>query len=196
MIQILAAVALILGAFLAGLNWYSILASRRQGRFVSPIPILGGGLLVLGLLGFERTRPYAALGILADYGTLGLFLAMPVILWEAWCTSSANLVHRFVSDRDGRRDDIRLFRRGRLAIDTRYDPPAQSNAQGALAVSRGFVGRWRAEGDGFVLEGYHEGRILRIREADGGYITTETGGPSDPEFDVYRLDGLRLEKVR
>jgi len=70
MIKILAIVSLVLGGYIAVLNWYSIYASHKTNRNVSAIPLFGGLFLVLGLLGFQGTKPYVWAGILADYGTL------------------------------------------------------------------------------------------------------------------------------
>ena len=184
MITILATIAIGLGALIALLNWYSIYASHRNGRHVSPAPLLGGLLLVLGLVGFPETRAYAWLGIVADYGTIILIFAVPVLIREAWSTSSTNLVHRLVSDSGGRHDDIRLFKRGKFTIKTEHDPPVPCNEYGALAVSRGFVGVWRKESRGFVLEGYEGDRILRILRADGVYRTSEENYPEDQAFPV------------
>ncbi len=142
-----------LGGYIAAMNWYSICASHRSHRNVSPVPLFGALLLVLGLLGFEQTKPYAWVGVLADYGTLALFIALPMLAWESWTTSRFNLLHRFLSDAGGRRDDIRLFKRGRFTIKTEYDPPVPCNEHGALAVSQGRVGTWRRDGDSFCLEG-------------------------------------------
>ena len=196
MIRILAAVAIALGALIALFNWYSIYASHKTGRHVSPAPLLGGLLLVLGLLGLRETRAYAWLGVVADYGTLVLIIAVPTMIWEAWSTSSINLVHRFLSDADGRRDDIRLFKRGKFTINSEHNPPVPCNTHGALAVSRGFVGTWREESQGFVLEGYGENRVLRMHNAGGGYRTTEENYPEDREFPVDRLDSLELKKLK
>ena len=196
MIGILAIIAISLGALIALSNWYGIYTSHRTGRHVPPAPLLGGLLLVLGLIGFPETRPYAWLGIVADYGTVALVFAVPVLIWDAWSTSSVNLVHRLVSHSAGRHDDIRLFKRGKFTIRTEHDPPVPCNEYDALAVSRGFVGVWREESRGFVLEGYEGDRILRIFHADGVYRTSEENYPADRDFPVDRLDSLELEKVK
>ena len=196
MIRILATIAISLGAFIALFNWYTIYESYRTGRHVSPAPLLGGLLLVLGLIGFPETRAYAWLGVVADYGTLVLIFAVPALIWDAWSTSSINLVHRLVSDSGGRHDDIRLFKRGNFTMKREHDPPVPCNEHGALTVSQGFVGVWREESQGFVLEGYRGDRILRILNAGGVYRTREENYPEDQEFPVDRLDSLELKKVK
>ena len=107
-----------------------------------------------------------------------------------------NLVHRLVSDSGGRHDDIRLFKRGKFTIKREHDPPVPCNEYGALTVSQGFVGVWREESRGFVLEGYGGDRILRIINADGVYRTREENYPEAQEFPVDRLDSLELKKVK
>ena len=93
MITIMSAIALVLGGLLASFNWYSIYASRKSGRFVSAVPLIGAALLVVGFLGIPQTRPYAWLGIIIDYGTLALIMASPRLMREAWLVSSVNLLH-------------------------------------------------------------------------------------------------------
>jgi hypothetical protein len=194
MIKILAGACFALGSYIAVLNWYSIYASHKSERNVSAVPLLGALFLVVGLLGFEQTKPYAWVGILADYGTLIIFVAIPMLAWESWTTSRFNLLHRFLSEADGRRDDIRLFKRGRFTIKTEYDPPVPSNEHGAFAVSQGRVGTWRSDGDTFCLEKYGEDRVMRIREKEGGFITEEVNYPESNPFQHDRMGGLSLKQ--
>jgi len=196
MIPIIAVISLVLGALIALFNWYSILASYRSGRHVSPVPILGGGLLFLGLFGAPETRAYAWGGIVSDYGTIFLIVAIPAMIREAWSTCSVNLAHRFVSEFGGRHDDIRLFKQGKFTIRSEHNPPVTCNKYGALAKTLGFVGTWREESPGFVLEGYRESRILQILESNGNYATREQNYPGDLEFPVDRLDSMKLIKLR
>lgn len=184
-----------LGAYIAVLNWYCIYASHKSKRNISPVPIFGALFLILGLLGFTQTRGYAWVGILADYGTLALVLAIPALALESWRTSRINLLHRFLSDSNGRRDDIRLFKRGRFTSKTEYDPPIPCNKHGALAVSLGRAGAWTDDGDGFCLMGYGEDRIMRIKQKDGMFISQEVNYPESNEFKHDRMGGLTLKKV-
>lgn len=93
-IKILAGVSIALGGYIAVLNWYSIYASHKSERNVSAVPLLGASFLVIGLLGLEQTRPYAWVGILADYGTLIMFVAIPMLAWESWTTSRPRLCYK------------------------------------------------------------------------------------------------------
>lgn len=195
MIKILAAVSIGLGAFITLANWYAIYSAHRSGRSESPAPLLGGLLLVVGLLGFPETRPYAWLGVIADPGLFLPILAIPALIWDLWSTSKINLVHRFVSNSGGRHDDIRLLKRGKFTIESKHDPPVPCNEHGALALSHGFVGVWREDPSGFVLERYRDNRILRIVQADGVYRTREENYPQNEVFPADRLDSLELKKV-
>ena len=196
MIQIIAVISLVLGVPITLFNWYSIYASYRSGRNVSPAPILGGILLFLGLFGFPETRAYAWVGIVSDYGTISLIAAFPAMIWEAWSTCSVNLAHRFVSDLAGRHDDIRLFKQGKFTIRSEHKPSVVCNKYGALAKTLGFVGTWREESPGFVLEGYRENRVLQILESNGHFATREQNYPVNREFPVDQLDSLKLIKLR
>lgn len=196
MIKILASIALILGGLIAVFNWHSIYASRRCGRFVSAVPLVGGALLVIGLLGFSRTRPYAWLGVIADYGTLSLLCAIPLMIREAWQTSAVNLLHRFISEANGRHCDIRLFKRSRFTVKCEHEPPFPCNGHGALVQSYGFVGDWHEQEDGFRLESYAGDRALEIHRSGDNYITREMGYPSDTKYPYDKLDSLELTKIK
>lgn len=69
-IPILAAIALLVGLFLAAFNWITFDFSAPD-KGVSPVPVFGGLLLVLGLLGFEQTRWFAWAGLVIDYPGTG-----------------------------------------------------------------------------------------------------------------------------
>ena len=195
-VKALAVIAIFLGAFIALFNWAFLLISWRTGRHISPAPLLGAILLGLGLLAFPETRPFAWVAILVDYGTLALILAIPTLLGELRSTSSINLVHRFVSDSRGHHDDIRLFKNGGFTIERQHDPPVECNEHGALSVSQSFVGSWREEGAGFLLDGYDGDRALWILNQGGVYRTREENYPPDRKYPVDRLDSLSLQKMK
>jgi hypothetical protein len=196
MIKILSGASLALGGYIAAMNWYSIYASYRSHRNVSPVPLVGAFFLVLGLLGFPETKPYAWAGVLADYGTVALILAIPALVRDSWTTSRFNLLHRFLSDAKGRRDDIRLFKGGRFTIKTDFDPPIRSDEHGALAVSQGRVGTWRKDGECFCLEGYGENKLMRIKARGDRFIVEEEGYPGSNEFQYNHMGGLTLKQLK
>ena len=192
---ILPAIALMLGGLVAFFNWYSIYASRKSGRFVSTVPLIGSALLVLGFLGFRHTRPYAWLGIIIDYGTLSLMCAAPMLIREAWQISSINLLHRFAGANSGRRDDIRLFRKSIFTLRCVYEPPVPCDEYGALVQSYGFRGKWHEREGVFRLEEYADGRVLEIRKAGARFVTTEQNYPPDKKYPYDKLDGLELRII-
>ncbi|MFT5478671.1 MAG: hypothetical protein ACI8Y8_004039 [Planctomycetota bacterium] len=150
-------IAILIGGLITLASGYSLFGFSRSGRRVAPFPLVGGGrgglLLCWGLLGFEGTRPYAWIALIVDYGTVAIVLAVPVLILDAWSTSSANVVHHFVSGSNGRSDDFRLFKRGKITIRSQHDPPSPDNEHGALIVSRGFLGTWTTAPERYLLEG-------------------------------------------
>lgn len=194
-IKILAAIALVIGGLLIISNGYSIYASRKSGRYVSPVPLIAALFLGVGLFGFEQTRPYAWVGIVIDYGTIILIFAIPKLLWESWMLSSFNLVHRFSSETDERRDDIKLFKRRKFTINTKYDPPVPSDEHGTLAVSKGRTGTWRQEGEVYLLEGYEKDYVLKILKDHDQFKSEEENYPKNREFQYDRLGNLKLKQL-
>ena len=192
----MSAIALVLGGLLASFNWYSIYASRKSGRFVSAVPLIGAALLVVGFLGIPQTRPYAWLGIIIDYGTLALIMASPRLMREAWLVSSVNLLHGLTGLNNGRRDDIRLFRKSIFTIRCVHEPGVPCNEYGALVQSYGFGGTWHEQEGVFVLEGYAERRVLEIRKAGDRFATTERNYPPDKKYPYDTLDGLELTMIK
>lgn len=196
MIKILATGSLVIGVCFAVLNWYSIYASRKSNKNVSPIPLFGALFLVLGLLGFQETKPYAWAGILADYGTLNLIFAIRLLACELWMTSRINLMHRFLSNAQGRRDDIRLFKRGKFIIKTEYNPPVACNGHGALIVSQSRTGTWSEDGDSYYFKGYKDDRMTKITKQGDEFITEEEHYPNSNEFQHDRMGGLTLKRLK
>jgi len=118
-----------------------------------------------------------------------------MIVREEWATSRINLMHRFLSDAHGRRDDIQLFKRGKFTIKTVYDPPVACNAHGVPIMSQGRVGTWRVDGDSYCLEGYGEDRMTRITKLGDGFITEEENYPNSNKFQHDRMGGLTLKQL-
>ena len=193
--QILAAIVAAFGLLLAAFNW-GTLVPRRDNRNVSPAPLAGGILLASGFLGFDATRPYWWLAILIDYGTFALLLASPMIIGEMWAHSDRNALHIFDSTIDDRTVTIRLFKNGDSVINISFDPPRPHGAYGDLAVSAGFVGKWRACGGHFEVNEYASGRKLRIsRNAEKRYRLSENY-PDGDDPSIYALDGIDVDATR
>jgi hypothetical protein len=86
-LQILAAAALALGAFVAGRNWVG-LVRFGVGAWRMPVPLVGGVALALGLLGFERTRTWWWVGLVADLGTAWLPVVLAKLARDARASSA------------------------------------------------------------------------------------------------------------
>lgn len=192
----LSACALLLGGLISFFNWYSIYASRKSGKSVSSVPLIGAIFLVLGFLGYRQTRSYAWLGVIIDYGTLSLIYVLPRLICEAWKTSSVNLLHRFTVENDGRYTDIRLFRNSVFTIRCVHKPAVPCNDYGALVQSYHFIGKWHQQGDFFHLDGYGNGRVLEIQKAGEHFATTEQNYPTNKKFPYDKLHGLELTMIK
>jgi hypothetical protein len=192
-LEIVAFVAIGLGAAISVANWMTLHFSRREKRHISAVPLVGALLLAYGLCCFAATRPFAWLAIIADYGTLALVLALPTLIGEAWATSRVNLVRTFVSRQSGRVIELRLFKRAIFTIEVTFDPPVPCNPHGALISSFGLTGSWRQEGTEIVLDGYVEDRILRLRPDEDRLISEETNYPEGNQFPYDSLTMLTFE---
>jgi len=191
--KIIGLVAIGLGGFVCVFNWLTIYLSRKQNRFVSAVPLVGAALLVFGLRQFAATSPFAWVGIVVDYGTLALVLALPKLVGELWSTSRINLVRSFVCRSSGRIVRIKLFKRGIFTIRGTYNPPIPCNPRGFLIDSFGFVGSWRQDGTDFILEDYADDRILRLRPDGDRFLSQETNYPENNEYPYDSLTMFTFE---
>lgn len=194
-LEVLAAVAITLGLLLSAFNWTTILP--RPGRkYVSPAPLAGGVLLAIGFLGFEATRPYWWLAALVDFGTLGLLLALPMIIGEIWAHSDRNTLYIFDAKADDRSVSVRLFKNGDCVIDISFDPPRPHGRHGQLAVSAGFVGKWHSYDHQFEVDEYACGRTLHILPGTENRYTLAENYPKGDEPSIYALDGIDVHARR
>ncbi len=182
------------GALLSVLNWGTLVASYRSGRFVSAVPLVGALPLGCGMALLPHTRPFAWLALVADYGSLVLIISLPHIAYEVWSTSRINLLHSFTTNVSDRVISIKLFRRHIAVISARFDPPVLCNDYDALVQSFGLVGRWVPTETGFSIDGYDSDRQLLVSKENGGYTTVELNYPSSKKYNYDCLDGLILQK--
>lgn len=187
-----ASIAILLGAIVCVVNWSAFFATSIGRRYVSPVPIVGGLLLLLGLLGFESTRRFAALGLLADWGTLALLLSLPTMVREARATSRRNLIRSFSAVSGGRKYEIRLFKDAVFTITVQGDPGVLCNHHGYAHVRRGFTGTWGEKPTEFVLEGYAGSRCLMIKKLAGPLQTVELNYTAEGECSWDSLQSLIL----
>ncbi len=174
-------------------NWVTLFRSRPD-KHVSPVPLLGGGLLAFGLIGFELTRPYWWIAACVDFGTLGLLIALPSLVYQLWEHSNRNVRHQFTHIDGDRTVNIKLFNNGNAAIQVSFDPPRPIGNRGSLAESRTCAGRWADNGDLFDISNYAGGRDLRMEPSDGGFTLIETC-PDRDEPSIYDLNGICVEKT-
>ena len=144
-------------------NWASLVLSLRTGRFCSPVPLVGAVFLVAGALLFPTLRPYAWAGVLLDFGTLVLLLALPMIAREMWATCRFNLLEEYVGRRGATTVYLRLFRRGVFTL--RWDIQRPAGEHGLIGV--GNIGTWEREAETLVLQiGEEQARFTRLAGAD------------------------------
>lgn len=183
-----------IGGVLSLLNWSTLILSRRRKRFVSAVPLVGALPLGCGLALLPESRPFAWLALVADYGTLVVIMALPRIVYDAWCTSRINLLHCFAADERGRTVAIRLFRRRIAVISVAFDPPIPCNDHDARIRSFGLVGTWTPTETGFMIAGYDSDRQLLVEQDHGAYTTIELNYPSDKRYKYDCLHGLVVRK--
>jgi len=190
------AVALMcLGGLIALLNWWYLFLSWRTGQFHSPLPLIGALLLGGGMLLLPSTRLFAWVGLLADFGTLALLLAMPRIVNEMWSTSGYNLLEEYVGNRGIKTVNLCLFRNGVFTIKQIFRRPPDECG----VVQAGTIGTWQRERERLLLrmDGQSaEFEPLPTIEAKG--LRQVVGFSSYEKSEDYSLAGidLRVSYVR
>lgn len=137
-----------LGGLIAVANAWSVIQSRRTGRFHSPVPLLGGVLLGAGAWLSAGPRWLAFVAPLLDYGTLAVLQALPRLARELWSTSAFNLLSEFRAESGPRTIRLRLFRRGvfTMRLEIRRGPSELG------LTSAGSIGSWHRSASGLKLE--------------------------------------------
>ncbi len=76
-------VLIVVGGIFCLMNWGMLILSWRRRRFVSSVPLVGAALLGSGLALLPKTRPFAWLAVIVDYGTLALIiLLLRIAFWN------------------------------------------------------------------------------------------------------------------
>jgi hypothetical protein len=160
--SVIAWILIIVGSVFSILNWGTLVVTHRRGRFVSAVPLVGALPLGCGLAYFPYTRPFAALAVVADYGTLILIIHLPSLGYQVWSTSQINLVHCFTSYLPDRVIRLKPYRHQIAVILVQSCAPAsgENNRPGVWAVS--LAGRWAVEKAGFLVDGYGPDRQVLI----------------------------------
>jgi hypothetical protein len=170
-----AAVLIVLGVFVALLNWWSLYSSYRDKRFYSPVPLVGATLLGAGMFILPTCRRYCWSAIFLDYGTLALLAAFPVLAREAWSTSTFNLMCEYLGQADTRTVHLRLFRRGifTIRLEVRRSPGECG------LTSAGQIGTWRRKGSQLTLQVKGESALFEaIGDAPTEMLRQSLGFPS------------------
>ena len=190
--MIFAISAIVLGCLLSMLNWVSIIQSARAKRFVSPVPLIGALFLGLGLAYFEKTRAYAILSVVADYGTLALILALPRLTREFWETSKVNLINTYIAISQYPRYELRLYKKGVFVINVKFEPPQTANDHGAKISEFSLQGKWEGSENDIECRQYADDRVLRLVDKGDGYLAEESNYPQDRKYPYDHIDGIRF----
>tara|TARA_R110002111_G_scaffold1157_1_gene8190 strand:- start:54425 stop:54901 length:477 start_codon:yes stop_codon:yes gene_type:complete len=151
--------AIILGGYIALMNWSAPIQSKRQNRHVSMVPFFGAILLAVGIYSLTGSILWALIAIPCDPGT-GLFLlALPRLFNELWQTSRFNELATFYNNDQGREIFIRLYRNRRATITQKYNDSDRSQDSGVMLCQQGSVGKWEQIND--VRRTYHLFESLR-----------------------------------
>jgi hypothetical protein len=164
-----------LGAAISLLNWVYVYKSWRTGRSHSLIPLVGGFVLLIGALLVTSLRPFAWVAVFADAGTIVVFLAIPLILWEAWRTCPLNLLGEFVGLSGKTTIRLRLFRRGVFTIHWQIERlPGEYGL-----ISKGRIGSWEQHDASLILrDGTDRAAFQRLveRNRDGWLCVADFAG--------------------
>lgn len=194
--EVLAITGIVLGSIISFLNWMTLYQSWRTKKSVSPVPIFGALLLGFGLAYFERTRYYASLCVIADYGTLAMIASTPRLVREFWETSRLNLLQTFVGHTKYIEYTLKLYRKGIFVIEADVEPPQIANEYGAKISHFGFEGRWEDKDGVIQLTEYNDNRMVRMENSGDKYLASETNYPEEKEYKYDMLNGIEFVLVK
>ena len=194
--KLLGSLLLMIGGTVAIGNWAAPLLSRRSGRHISMVPLIGAGLLALGLLCLDVPSRYLWIPIVADLGTLMLLFVIPLLFYEAWALSSFCRTHQFLANDRGREIRIDLFRSGRALIRCALSKTAQEHFPLAPIAFLSRMAQWSGDESAFELYGYCPNRRLMLSSVDGIFEATEVRNTEDTDPAYLTLDGIRFTDSR
>ena len=186
---VLALLLIALGGFVALMNWVMVIQSHRTGRLHSPVPLVGALVLGAGLALLAPTRHYAWAAILADYGTLALLVALPMLVREVWKTRRFNLAAEYRGERGTLSARVRLYRSGVCVI--RYDLRRTPGEVGMTGTGR--VGTWSQDGQRLVVRVGEEAAEFEVAEGQGEVLRQVRGFSGDA--DELSLVGVDLRRT-
>ncbi|MFH1304310.1 MAG: hypothetical protein ABIK07_24920 [Planctomycetota bacterium] len=189
--------AIILGGYIALMNWSAPIQSQRQNRNVSMVPFFGGILLGVGIYSLTGSILWALIAIPCDPET-GLFLlALPWLFNELWQTSRFNELATFYNNDQGREIFIRLYRNRRATITQKYNDTDRPQDSGVMLCQQGLVGKWERINDVFCLSEFAGGRKLELACNGENFQSTESNVEADEEQSTLMNDlNFQLTKNR
>lgn len=195
MMKLLGILLLIAGGYVAIFNWTAPLLSRRYGRNISIVPLIGAGLLALGLLCLNVPARYLWIPAVADLGTLMLLLVIPWALHEAWVYCPLRRIRRFVARDRSREIRIDLFRGGHARIWCTFNIGANEHF-GMCPAAFSYVARWRGSDDSYELFEYGGERRLTLNIVDGVFESSESRDADSANLKYDTLNGIRFTDPR
>jgi hypothetical protein len=193
--MVLAIIAILLGGFIAAMNWYAPIQSKLESRSVSMPPFIGAAMMGFGIYHLTDSIRWSLLAIPLDLGTLLFLIGLPWLIAESLKTAQYNEVVTFYSDDRGRELFITLYRNGVASIRQDYNGTVGPQEQGAIPGSRGFNARWEQNGDVFSLTDITGGREMVLTPDEGGFLSSES--KVEPEAKPHTLmDNLRFTQTK
>jgi hypothetical protein len=189
--KILAIIMIALGGFISFVNWMTLYQSWKTKKFVSSIPLFGAIFLGAGLACFQKTRNYAFLSLVADYGTLVFIISAPKLLSQFWQTSSSNLFQAFDGQSQSFKYKLNLYNNETFVIDAKAQYSQPANEYGARIEQFGLCGKWENNEGIIYLTKYDNNRVLKlIKTDDNKYIAEEINYPQDRKYKYDLMNGI------
>jgi hypothetical protein len=193
--MIFGVITILLGGFVAAMNWYSPFQSQRENRHVSMVPLIGAGLIGVGIYSLTGSLLWSLIAIPLDLGTLFFVLGLPWLFNEFWQTSRFNAVAKFNTNDNGREIVITLYKNGGASINQEYNGTVGPQEHGAIPCSRGFAGKWKFVDDEFLLTELSGGRELKLVFAGNSYVSSESNVESDAKNHTL-MNNLIFEQTK
>ncbi len=181
---------IVLGGYIAAMNWMTVIESYRTGRFHSAIPLFGALFLGIGLAILPQTRHFAWTAILLDYGTLLLLYCFPRLIREFWKTSRHNLAAVYRGERGTTTACIKLYRRSILVIE--FDFKLAPGETGTTSLS--VVGTWTQESQRLLLQVGDSTALFAVQTQDGQELAHQQSGSLWEDNNTLSLVGMEFQR--
>lgn len=167
-------ITIVLGGFIALMNWLAPIQSKLKNRHVSMVPIFGALLIGIGIYSITDSFLWSLLAIPLDLGTLMFVLSLPWLFNEIWETSRFNELSKFYTNDNGRKIFITLYKKGLVCIYQEYNDTANPQEQGYIPVSQGFTGKWELIDNKFYITEFLGGRKLELIINGDSFLSIES----------------------